>query len=65
LLPELAALQAFRETKRVARQCGVKAALLLLNCKPELLLPGPFLVTVSAQLLAPFMFINFGFPSFL
>jgi hypothetical protein len=29
-----------------------------------LLLPGPFLVTVGAQLLAPFVFINFALASF-
>jgi hypothetical protein len=31
-----------------------------LNRKAELLLPGALLVTIQAQLLAPFMFVNFG-----
>jgi hypothetical protein len=31
----------------------------------RLLLPGALLVTMSAQLLAPFVFIDFGFSSFL
>jgi len=30
----------------------------------ELLLPGALLVTMGAQLLAPFMLIDFGFPTF-
>jgi hypothetical protein len=30
----------------------------------RLLLPGAFLMTMGAQLLAPFMFIDFGFPTF-
>jgi hypothetical protein len=30
-----------------------------------LLLPGAFLMAMGAQLLAPFMLIDFGFPSFL
>jgi hypothetical protein len=31
----------------------------------ELLLPGPLLVTIQAQLLAPFMFVNFGLAALL
>jgi hypothetical protein len=31
---------------------------------PGLLLPGTFFVAVGAQLLAPFMFINFAFATF-
>jgi hypothetical protein len=33
--------------------------------KLALLLPGALLMTVGAQLLAPFVFIDFGFPSLL
>ena len=36
-----------------------------LNRKAELLLPGALLMTIQAQLLAAFMFINFGLRRFL
>jgi hypothetical protein len=35
-----------------------------LNRKAELLLPGALLVTIQAQLLAPFMFVNFSLAAF-
>jgi hypothetical protein len=30
----------------------------------DLLLPGAFLVAIGAKLLAPFVFVDFGFPAF-
>jgi hypothetical protein len=36
----------------------------LLGGEGNLLLPGAFLVAVQTQLLAPFMFVDFGFPTF-
>ena len=33
-------------------------------CEGALLLPGALLVAIGAQLLAPFVLIDFGFPAF-
>jgi hypothetical protein len=35
-----------------------------LNRRAELLLPGALLVTIQAQLLAPFMFVDLGLAAF-
>jgi hypothetical protein len=35
------------------------------ECDSGLLLPGALLMAMGAQLLAPFMFVNLSFPTFL
>jgi hypothetical protein len=52
--------------KRSPAGAGLPASKLvaLLWRRGNLLLPGTLLVTVQAQLLAPFVFVDFGFAAF-
>src|SRR6266568_2602248 len=52
--------------KAQSRRSGTDANTLLplLGGEGNLLLPGAFLVAVQTQLLAPFVFVDFGFPTF-
>jgi hypothetical protein len=55
-----------RATKAQSRRSGTDTNTLLplLGGEGNLLLPGAFLVAMQAQLLAPFVFVDFGFPTF-
>jgi len=49
---------------RWAVQASGLRRLAKLCCEAALLLPGALLVAIGAQLLAPFMLIDLGFPAF-
>ena len=49
---------------RWAFQASRLRRLAKLCCEAALLLPGALLVAIGAQLLAPFVLIDFGFPAF-
>jgi hypothetical protein len=53
-----------RSTSNPQQQCARSGFAGRENCL-DLLLPGALLMTVSAQLLAPFMLIDFRFSTFL
>jgi len=52
------------ESAAIRRQAAGLHQLAKLYCEGALLLPGAFLVAIGAQLLAPFVLIDFGFPAF-
>jgi hypothetical protein len=56
----------FRSTKAQSRRSGTDSNTLLPlpGGEGNLLLPGAFLVAMQTQLLAPFVFVDFGFPTF-
>jgi hypothetical protein len=56
----------FRLTKAQSRRSGTDAITLLppLCGEGNLLLPGAFLVAMQTQFLAPFVFVDFGLPTF-
>jgi len=60
-----AELQLCANIKTIAAELELRAPPAQPRGSPDLLLPGSLLMAIGAQLLAPFMLIDFGFPTFL